>query len=106
MIALVAIVVPTCRMVGCSTEMGYTGFMHAGTTAGFFGTCGGEYSTTSGPEGIIPTVVQSILLSLIGAVALVAKLATPQFVSRPVWLVDASPPPAPPEDPRGERFRV
>jgi len=106
MVALVAIVVPTCRMVGCSMDAGYMGFMHSDSTAGIFGSCGGEYSTSFGPDGVIPTAMQSLLLSLIGAVALIATLYAPTLVSRPVYLVDSSPPPPPPEDPLGARFTV
>ncbi len=104
-VALVAIVVPTCRMVGCSMENGYMGFMHAGSELGLFGSCGGEYTSTAGPEGVIPPGGQSLLLSLFAALAAVAVVFMPQLVSRPVYLVEATLPP-PPEDPLGARFRV
>jgi hypothetical protein len=104
-VALVAIVVPMCRMVGCSMETGYMGFMHSGSAPGLFGDCGGEYTSTFGPAGIVPPGGQSLLLTLVAALGVAAFVFSPQRVVGHVSDVYAMPPP-PPEDPRGERFRV
>jgi hypothetical protein len=105
-IAFVAVAVPTCRMIGCSMEMGYMGFMHPDSAFGFFQDCGGAYTVNSAPSAIVPAGSQSILTLLSGALAAIAVVAFAPFViSRPSLIVDATAPP-PPEEPRGERFRV
>ncbi|PKQ15768.1 MAG: hypothetical protein CVT67_07890 [Actinobacteria bacterium HGW-Actinobacteria-7] len=104
-VALLAIVVPTCRMVGCSMENGYMGFMHSGSAPGLFSTCDGEYLSTAGPAGIVPAGSSSLLLMIAGALAVVVVRLTPQVVSRLALVADATPPP-PPEDPLGQRIRV
>ena len=104
-VALLAIVVPACRMVGCSMEAGYMGFMHSGSALGFFGDCGGEYTSTFGPAGIVPPGGQSLLLTLVAALGVAAFVFSPQLVVGRASSVLSMPPP-PPEDPLGERFRV
>ncbi len=104
-IAFVAVVVPTCRMVGCQMEMGYMGFMHPGDTAGLFSDCGGTWSLSDVPEGIVPASINTLVLALFAAIAAVVALVRPQMVARPVLIVDATPHP-PPEEPLGVRFRV
>lgn len=105
-VAFVTLVVPTCRMVGCSMEMGGTmGFMNHTMGEVISGTCGGEYVTTTGPLSIVPVGSETLLLSLLAALVAGVVLFAPRVDLQPVRFVDRAPPP-PPEDPRGERFRV
>ena len=104
-VAFVAVVVPTCRMVGCQMEMGYMGFMHPGDTAGLFSDCGGTWSLSDTPVGIIPASIDALVLALFAAISAVVAMLRPQMVAHPVRIVDAAPPP-PPEEPLGARFRV
>jgi len=103
--AIVAIAIPTCRMINCDMDMGKgMPFMPRGL--GIFNpACAGEWVTSTGPSAIVPSGVQSLLLTLIAAVVAVVALFAPQFTARPVFAFSAQPPP-PPESPRGERFRV
>jgi hypothetical protein len=101
-IALVAIVVPTCRMVGCSMEMG---FMSSGMGLGFLPNCGGTYVMSGAPAAVLPAGADSLTLALVAAVVAAIALFRPRVATRLVRIIDAAPPP-PPEDPRGERFRV
>ena len=95
-----------CRMVGCQMQMGsYMGFMHAGDTAGLFSDCGGAWTLSDTPTGVVPSGLQTLLLSLFAFIAAALVLLQPQMVARPVRIVDAAPPP-PPESPLGVRFRV
>jgi len=104
-IAFVAIVVPTCRMVGCQMEMGYMPFMPAGQAFALFSDCGGVWSVSDVPVGVVPVGLETLVLALFAALAAGLVLFQPQLVARPVRIVDATPPP-PPEDPLGVRFRV
>jgi hypothetical protein len=106
-IALVAIVVPTCRMVGCEMQTGgRMGFMHYGDALGFFSNCGGSWSNSATPVGVVPPSPQALLLLvLMAAIGSMMLLRRPQVLVHAVRIVDADPPP-PPEDPRGERLRV
>jgi hypothetical protein len=101
--ALVAIAVPTCRMVGCEMDMGAMPFMPHG--AGFYNQCSGEWVTSAGPAGVVPPGVDTLMLTLMAAVLVAVVLFSPMMSARPVFAFSAQPPP-PPEDPRGERFRV
>lgn len=105
-VAFVAVVVPTCRMIGCSMEMtGYMGFMHGGADLGFFSDCGGTWTTSTTPIGIVPAAIESLLLALVALVAAVAARFSPTLAVSRVRVVYATPPP-PPQDPRGERLRI
>lgn len=104
-VAFVTVVVPTCRMIGCSMDKGYMGFMHGGSEVGFFGTCGGTYTFSDTPEALMPASFNALLLALMAAVMAAVALFSPRMVARPVRLIDRTPPP-PPAEPRGERFRV
>jgi len=107
-IAFIAVVIPTCRMVGCSMDMGAMGamsMMPMGSGLAFSAACDGELSTTQGPVAVLPTGLQSLALALMAAVMAVAVFFSPPMASRLVLVPDATPPP-PPEDPLGERFRV
>lgn len=105
-VAFVAIVVPTCRMVGCSMEMtGYMGFMHPGSDAGFFSDCGGTYVGNSTPSAVVPAGADTLTLALTSAVMAALALFMPVVSSQPARVAYFAPPP-PPEDPRGERLRL
>lgn len=101
-VAFVAIVVPTCRMVGCS--MGAMP-LHMGDTAGFFSLCDGTYVTSNAPSAVIPSGADALVLALVAAVF--AAVAAFQPSVRVVRITShPSDPPPPPEDPRGMRLRV
>jgi hypothetical protein len=102
-VAFVAIVVPTCRMVGCSMG-GAMPFGHS-NMAGFFGDCGGTYVTSTAPSAVVPAGADALVLALVTAVFAALVLAKPPVVVQAVRVHDADPPP-PPEDPRGERLRL
>ena len=110
MVAFVAVVVPTCRMIGCSMEMS-TATTHKmmdmgmGVGAAITNACGGTWSVVSGTVGVVPAGVESLLMSIAIALFAAIVLMHPQVDARPVIIRDASPPP-PPEDPRGERLRL
>jgi len=107
-IAFVAVVIPTCRMVGCSMDMGSMGSMgmvHMGTGLGMSPSCDGELSTTQGPLAVVPLGAEVLVLVLMAALTVGTMFFSPHTVSRLVLVPDATPPP-PPEDPLGERFRV
>lgn len=102
--AFVAVVVPTCRMVGCSMSGG----MSWGNNAhglGIFGTCGGTFVTNAATAAAVPPTGYSVLLALIAAlIAVIVFYEPPVAVER--IRVHASDPPPPLEDPRGERLRI
>jgi len=98
-VAFVAIVVPTCRMVGCS--MGAMPLNGMGM-AGFWGTCGGTYVTSTAPTAVVPSGADALTLALVSLVA--AALMTFQPKVRVVRITShPSDPPPPPEDPLGMR---
>lgn len=103
-VAIVAIAVPTCRMVGCDMKMGAMPLMpFSGTHAS--AACPGQWEFSTTPAGTLPTGSQTLLLTLILALFGAVLLLAPQVVAHPV-LTRVSNPPPPPEEPRGERFRV
>jgi len=104
-VAVVAIVVPTCRMVGCSMEMGGVAPWGAQTVAGLFSDCGGEYVVSSTPVAVVPSGADSLTVALVAAVVAALALMVPALTSRPLALVAISPP-APPEPPLGVRLRL
>ena len=103
-VAIVAIAVPTCRMVGCDMDMGAMPFVpHNGPHLS--SACLGQWEFNSAPTGIVPGGTDSLILSFLVAIAAVVVLTSPQRTARPV-LAFAGDPPIPPLAPRGERFRV
>lgn len=108
MVAMVAIVLPTCQMVGCDMNgvgMGAMPFMPQG---GAYSDCPGEWVVnTSSSTGIVPSGVDSLTFSfLIALLAIVGTLFfAPQASLRPVVAYTGDPPP-PLEDSFGARFRV
>lgn len=104
-VAIVAVAVPTCRMVGC--DMGDMGAMpmvpHNGPHASSM--CPGQWELSSSPTGIVPGGSDPLVLSLFAALAAAVVLLAPQRAARLNFAYVGDPPP-PPQDPRGERFRV
>ncbi len=104
-VAFVAIVVPSCRMVGCSMEMGGAMPFPGQVGAGFFGDCGGTIAANGTPVAIVPSGADALVLALVGMVLAAVALFARQPSVEPVRVWREDPPP-PPEEPRGERFRV
>lgn len=104
-VAIVAIAVPTCRMVGCDmADMGAMAF------APFSGShvsadCPSQWELFTTPASILPSGSDPLLLTLAAALFAAFVLYAPQLVALRV-LARVSNPPPPPEEPRGERFRV
>jgi len=103
-VAIVAVAVPTCRMVGCDMDMGAMRFVPM-QGVHLTAPCPGTWELSSAPAGTVPNGGGSLLLTFIAALAAVVVLFSPQVVSRPV-LARVSNPPPPPDDPLGARFRV
>ena len=103
-IAVIAIAIPTCTMIGC--DMGMSGgmpFMPKG--AGIINACPGEWVTSSGPVGVLPSGVENLLVAL-SAVLLVAAVVMAPRTSADVRPAIIAEPPPPPEDPLGQRTRI
>ena len=104
-VAIVAIAVPTCRMVNC--DMGDMGAMplvpHSGPHISAM--CLGQWEISASPTGIVPTGSNPLILGLVAALAAAVIVFAPQRSTRFVYAFAGDPPP-PPQDPRGERFRV
>lgn len=101
-VGLVAVAVPACMMAQCTmTPAGMPfspgSWVHA--------TCTEQQSATAGPISIVPPTSQSLILTLIVALAGAILVFSPPMVSRRV-LVRAESPPASPQDPRGERLLI
>jgi ABC-type cobalamin transport system permease subunit len=104
-VAFVAIVVPTCRMVGCSMSMGGAmPFGHQGAP-GFFGDCGGTLVSNSTPSAVVPAGADALVLALVSAVIAALALFRPEASVQRVRVAAFEPPP-PPDDPEGERLRL
>lgn len=103
-VAFVAIVVPTCRMVGCSMAGGEMSWGHS-LVPGFFQSCGGTFVTSSQPNAIVPASSDTLVLALVAALMAAAVLYRPRVAFQRIISHPADPPP-PPEDPLGSRFRV
>lgn len=104
-VAFVAIVVPTCRMVGCSMDMGAMGMVHNFGQLSFMGDCGGTVVASSAPSAVVPAGADALVLALVAAVFAGIALAMPRPDTGLVRVIGETPPP-PPTLPRGERFRV
>ncbi len=103
-VAIVAIAVPTCHMVGCTMNSGAMGFVPFNGPH-FSSLCGGLWAFDSAPAGTVPSGIDALFLMLLAAFAGAVALLAPQVTGRPV-LARACNPPPPPVRPRGERFRV
>jgi len=103
-LAVVAIAIPTCRMVGCDMSMGAMPFVpFSGSHVS--ADCPGEWGVFTTPASTLPSSSDSLILTLAAALFAGVLLMAPQVVARPV-LARVSNPPPPPDEPRGERFRV
>lgn len=107
MMALVAIAIPTCQMVGCDMGLMPSGAMPFMPDGGAYTDCPGEWVVNSGGQsGIIPSGIDSMTLTLLaGIVALAVFVLAPNVQVSRVQSYRTDPPP-PPEDPLGMRFRV
>jgi len=107
MMALVAVALPTCQMVGCDMGLMPMGAMPFMPQGGAYSDCPGEWVVnSSGTTGIIPSGIDSMTLTLLaGIVALAAFALAPKLQVSHVRDYRVEPPP-PPEDPLGMRFRV
>jgi hypothetical protein len=103
-LAIVAIAVPTCRMVGCDMDMGAMPFVPF-SGEHLSADCPGEWALSSSPASSLPSSPNTLILTLIAALFTAVLLFAPQVAGRPV-LARVSNPPPPPDEPRGERFRV
>lgn len=106
MVALLAVALPTCQMVGCDMNgMTAMPFMPQG---GAYSDCPGEWVVnTNGSNGIVPSGTSSLtFLLLIALVAIVGAIFfAPMAAFMPVAAYAGDPPPQP-EDSFGARFRV
>lgn len=98
-VAFVAIVVPTCRMVGCSMGAMPFGEMEM---PGFFGACGGTFVTSGAPSAVVPAGADSLTVALVSLVLAAAVFFQPKVRAVHITMHPADPPP-PPEDPLGMR---
>lgn len=101
-VAFVAIMVPTCQMVGCN---GMMMFPYLGDSPVIHSVCPGTLVLSSTPTAVVPGGASSLLATLMAAIVVAAVVFSPRVSMRPVRIMDAAPPP-PPSDPLGERFRV
>lgn len=104
-VALVAIVLPTCRMVGCSMEPGGVAPWGVQKVAGLFSDCGGEYVFGSAPYAVVPSGADALTVTLVSAVIVALALLAPSMSSHHAFIAE-SPPPSPPEPPLGVRLRL
>jgi len=105
MVAMVAIVLPTCQMVGC--DMGTMGAMPFMPNGGAYSDCPGQWVIgSSSAPGIVPGGMDSLAFAfLVALLAVVAVLLAPKASFRTVAVYTGDPPP-PLEDSFGARFRV
>lgn len=105
-LAVVAAVVPTCRMVGCSMDM--SGSMSGMSMMNPFGQsvgqhCGGRIVNTTAPLAGMPSVADSLTLAVVIAAGL--ALLAPRLLSGQAQILAREPVP-PPEPPGGQRLRL
>lgn len=104
LVAFVAIVIPTCQMVGCSMSGGAMSWGNM-SMPGIFGTCGGTYVVNQAPPAVIPPNAMTLVLALVAMLLLVPSLLTPRVHVQLISAHDSDPPPDP-LDPRGESLRI
>jgi hypothetical protein len=104
-VAIVAIAIPTCRMVGCDMgDMGAMSFVPFGGTHAS-AMCPGQWEYSSSPAGIVPSGGDPLVIGFFAALVAAIALLVPQRSARPTLAcVGDSPPPR--QAARGERFRV
>jgi hypothetical protein len=104
-IAVLAVAIPTCQMIGCDMSAMCGTMMRIVTPFGQHLTapCGGVWVSSGTVTGIVPTNLLSLLLALMAAFGLTAMFSSPERVTRPLFVIEANAPP-PPIEPRGERY--
>lgn len=104
-VAVVAVIIPACQMVGCAGPMRFVPLITDVTSFTNPSSCGGTFVFEKTPTAIVPVGADSLTLTLVAALGVAAVLFAPRAETDPVRVVRIEPPP-PPEDPRGERFLV
>jgi hypothetical protein len=103
-VAVLAVAIPTCIMVGCDMSMPggmMMGFPHTGTS--FTHPCDGSWVDSARLVGVAPGEFLSLIIVLIAAMYAAVLMFSPRAQFQPVRIVEAHAPP-PPLEPRGERF--
>lgn len=105
-IAVLAVAIPTCQMVGCNMTM-CGGMMRISTLPGpsAGAPCGGIWVSGANQLGTLPNSFFSALIALIAALGMAVLTWVPTRTARLLFVAEANAPP-PPLDPRGERFRL
>lgn len=103
-IAMITVLLPLCMAISC--DMGMTGMsgMTGSSVLGFNADCV-DVMTGGAQAAIAPGSQQSIILTLVAALAVMFVLAFPPAAMRSIRVV-AEDPPAPPDDPRGVRLII
>ena len=104
LVAFIAIVIPTCQMVGCSMSGGAMSWGNM-SMPGFFGTCGGNFVVNQVPPAVIPPNGTALVLALVAMLIVAPSLLTPRVHVQLISAHDSDPPPDP-LDPRGESLRI
>lgn len=94
-IIVVAVVFPTCQMVGCSMPGGAMPFFGHVTGTALSSPCGGTYVTNDNPLGIVPSTTDALTLALAVAVIGFMAFALPPRRDEPVCVEVIEPPPLP-----------
>jgi len=104
-IAVAAVVVPTCQMVGCDMSGGAMPYFGHITGTAISAPCGGTTVTNQSPPGIVPSTADSLTLALsVAVLGVMALVVSPQ--TEESALVEVIEPPPPPDDANGERLRI
>ena len=106
-VAIAAIAVPACQMVGCNMPTGsmMMRFVHHGPLGVFTGQCPGEFVTHQGPLALAPSGSDTFLLSFVAAAIGAAVLLFGDNRPRALRVLAALAP-RPPNDPLQGRLRI
>jgi hypothetical protein len=104
-VAVLAVAIPTCQMIGCDMSAMCGTMMRISPAFGLHmdAPCGGVWVTSSSQAGIVPTNFLTLILALMVAFGLAALFFSPKRDARPLFVMQANAPP-PPLEPRGERY--
>lgn len=104
-IALVAVALPLCAMIGCDMAMGnmVTSSPYGGPAIS--AVCQGVWAASTAQISLLPTNFFAALVAMVAVLGLAGFVLPMLSVSRPVYVFGANAPPAP-IAPLGERFRV
>lgn len=104
-VAFVAVVIPMCRMIGCSMSGMSASMMHT-DGLGFFGTCGGTWvSSSTLPAAVPPAAALAFIVLALSALFPGSFAFHPALSAARVSMYDTGPPPRP-ESPLGVRLRL